>query len=499
MDPAMRSNSQKHGLWLSALIVVIATMTLRVVAPMSGHMDEFDYLFVGKTLLSSQGWPTLTYIFGADFNWYPFAIADNTIGGLNGARLVSLTLGLLSLATSWFICFRLWACSRTATIAMLLVSVSASHLFISRHVSYDIISYFFFTLSLYTLLRCCQEKKNRVIWSLLGVGLYATSVFSKYILLIYAPFILSIMLVFKPRMAIIGGAALCTAFAVYLWQFQDELLILYENQVVAVHGTNATHAGLLTLIAGFLLIPICLSAIALASASIDHAAASKRNTLIIAICLVMAVPLIGYHVVGANKISLYKHMVYSVFFLSFPAAWALNRIIESSSENTITRHVFPIAALALTVQSTLHFQSLRTGYPDVRDMLSVARPILGESTTILSEDPYLFRYIQFGNTDQRTISETGWLDYDRDGSYGTEDVELALKAQHFELVFLNDQIDPESNQRFRDLLAQENYRVLYSEPYLLSSAMTNNRSGHISLYQRQTSTKQPQITGAISD
>ena len=130
---------------------------------------------------------------------------------------------------------------------------------------------------------------------------------------------------------------------------------------------------------------------------------------------------------------------------------------------------------------------MEAGYPDVEGLVTHLddKPMPTEST-ILSEDPYLFRYLQFSELPQDQIKETSWLDNDKDGNHTHQDVLDALWDRKFSVVLLTDAIHPDKNQQYRNILQQRGYTQSYIEPYQLSNVMTTNQTGQISLYQRQS-------------
>ena len=72
---------------LVLIIAAIATRLLLVSLPL--NMDEYDYLFVTRMFAAGDSWPTLTYIFGADFNRHLMGWAEALANGPAGARIAA--------------------------------------------------------------------------------------------------------------------------------------------------------------------------------------------------------------------------------------------------------------------------------------------------------------------------------------------------------------------------------------------------------------------------
>lgn len=96
---------------------------------------------------------------------------------------------------------------------------------------------------------------------------------------------------------------------------------------------------------------------------------------------------------------------------------------------------------------------------------------LDEEITILSEDPYLFRYFVGQSVPQNHIKESNWLDNNRDGRYESKDVVDAIWDMKFSYVYLNDQLHPSLNKKLRKILKMRGYQELITQSYQLSSVM----------------------------
>jgi len=494
MEPATGKRNPSKTLLATLALLALASIIFRSRLGLSGHMDEYDYLFVGKTLLAGGEWPTLTYIFGSDFNWYLLGWSEKMFGGLSGARTVPALFGAISLVFTWLITHRLWKSSTIATVATLLLALSAPHIHISRLATYDIISFTLFTASLYALLLAFSTDEQTYKKLFIGVLLFAAAVFSKYVVLLFIPVVGGLMLLKSPGKAVLGGLLLGSLLLGYFLLNKAELLNLYQYQIVAVHGANADRIELLLLIFPYLALPVILWTIGFISVKKQHTDVLKQsagtdpriNRSIIFASLVLSVPLTAYHFYGSNLISLYKHSVYTVFFLTPVSAWVLTKVIASRLDEHVLKSLTPLGAICLTIAAVVQLQSIERAFPDMRAFLNATADIIEPDSRVLSEDPYLFRYSLFGKLEQSQINEIGWFDFNQDGVHESRDVIHALEASHFDFVYLNDQIDPDNNDTYRKLLEQHNYRLVYTENYSLTATMTKNRVGSLALYQRAT-------------
>ena len=454
-------------------------------------MDEYDYLFVGKALLNNVQWPTYTYIFGADFSWYLFGYADLLFGGLTGARMVSTALGLISLAGIFAVTKAIWGCHKTAWVAVLLVALQSSHIFMSKIATYDSVSFALFTLSLAPLYIASENQqlsRNSLLLMCAGSLLLLAAVLAKYTTAAYVPFIGLALLFRSVRAATIYTLIIGTGVSLFMTTHWVELKVLYEIQISGVHGANATYREIVSrsLNGSWLLL---LPAIAALLHARSNKTADARPLHILMWLLVLASPLVLYHLQGRNLISLYKHLNYTNAFLSIASAWLLMLVIETRPWQTsrffqYRSHILATLMVVYVTVNTSQLRDTENGYPDMQGLLSHLALHQTTADSILSEDPYLFRYLKFGEMSQDTIKETTWLDNDTDGRHSLQDVNDAVWDRKFEYILLTDAIHPEHNEILRDILTQRGYDLEYSQPYKLSPIMSAHTTGEISLYKR---------------
>lgn len=512
MTDSIKDNTTgaKPDLRKPANILILTSICIAVLAIMwqraqlgfrAGHMDEYDYLFVAKMLLADLQWPTHTYIFGSDLSWYLFGWGEAFFGGLAGARLVAALLGLLSLVGVYLFTKQVWQSKRVALLATLLMAAAAGHIFISRLASYDAVSFTFFSLAMMPLLRSCQLNKStdsqsfRYMYLLCGILLLLGAVLTKYTTAAYLPFIGLFMLIAAPMQALVGGTILVLGIAAYLSMHWTELVVLYQVQISGTHGANTTYKDILYRAGYYAGLPALLTL--LATRHEKRTSGQSQNVKILLLLLLFSCPLFLYHLQGKNLISLYKHLNFSLFFLVGGAAWLVMKIYDHYKSNAYSqaatvRLTPAFLAGLLAFYTLLNLQQLKdmeSGYPNVQGLVShIQKQSLQGHTSILSEDPYLFRYFAFGEISQDQIRETSWLDNDKDGVHSHQDVLDALWDRKFNTVLLTDAIHPDKNIEYRKILSQRGYVQHYEESYELSTVMTTNKTGNITLYRLSAQT-----------
>ena len=493
--PGKRRDAGKIALFFAVAAAALYSLVQRVLLEFrAGHMDEYDYLFVGKALLGNMEWPTYTYIFGANFNWYLFGFAEQWVGGLTGARLASVILGIVSLFGIYLITRSVWDSKKTAWVAVLLMAVQSGHIFTSKIATYDSVSFALFSLSLTPLFLASGISQSKFsprqhnILLIAGSLLLLGAVLAKYTTIAYVPFIGFALLFCSVRKAMYFAVMVGAGLAVFVVLHRADLKILYDVQISGIHDANATHREIVSRVLNGCWLLLLPTIIAVLHARSNRAADARPFKLLMWL-LFFTTPLVLYHLQGRNLISLYKHLTYANTFLAIATAWlvvllAQTKPWQSSRIFHYKSHILAALTIVYTAVSFHQLKATERGYPDMTGLLNHWQTAKSVDGRILSEDPYLFRYKSFGEIAQEDIKETTWLDNDNDGNYSLQDVNDAVWDRKFDVILLTDAIHPENNITLREILSQRGYTLEYVEEYALSPVMTTHTSGTISLYRR---------------
>lgn len=477
-------------LFLIILIVAVTvSLWLRVQFNFNaGHMDEYDYLFVGKRLLSGATWPSYSYIFGSDLNWYVLGLGDRWLGGLSGARTVAGLFGLLSLAGVYGFVYCLWSRHITACLAVALMSLQSIQLFISRFATYDIISFAYFSLALTPLLLACtRDGRRKYIYLLVAIALMSLAITSKYIVILYLPLLAGLAFLRAPHIGLLFGIAVGVILLCYIQWHWDALQTLYRVQIQGVHGVgNGSVQYIVTTTLGYLgvLLVGWLVAMMWSIGCRSGPARLTPDLKKLLLLLLLALPMAVYHLNAHNMISLFKHLVYATLFLIPAVAWLLTRLLISQKHSGLKQVLASIFIIFISVINYQQLKSMEKAYANVTPVIKLARLNLSPTATVLSEDPYLFRYLGEGVLPQAQIKESGWLDNNLDGNYEAQDVIDAIWDRKFGYVFLNDQLHPTLNKKLRKILKMKRYKPLVNETYQITDVMSRQVTGKLSLYQR---------------
>jgi hypothetical protein len=172
-------------------------------------------------------------------------------------------------------------------------------------------------------------------------------------------------------------------------------------------------------------------------------------------------------------------------------AWLLWQGLQHFQFKLAAQAVTAVLVLGMVWLNHGFLREMETAYPDVRPIITTMAALpLDENVTIASEDPYLMRYVAFGQLPQNHIKELGWIDNNRDGKYEKKDAIEAVWDNKFTYVFLNNLIQPKANHDLRGVMLSRGYEKLVEIPWQTAPVMSSRNSGVLELYK---STRPPRI------
>lgn len=476
------------------LLGVFASLLMRLQLNFNaGHIDEYDYLFVGKQLLSGETWNTYAYIFGSDLNWYIYGVGD-VIAGLTGARLVAGIFGVISIISFYYFVKLLFKSNAIALLSAAFLSFQAAHIFVSKLVTYDVTSFAFMMLALATLMMAIENAdKKRYLYVGLGIVFFSLSVTSKYTGIVYFPLIALALIFYSFRVAVLFTIGVSAILGLYTWLHLDGLKILYQVQIVGTHGVNSTYQNVFKMEMAYLAFPLVMWFLAIVYRVFQERAGTLKDRLfwVFIGLLLLGLPMVAYHLQGQNMISVYKHMLYPLLFMTPVIAWLMWSSMQRFNFSLLSQIIPSLVVLGMLVLNYQHLRDMENGYPNVEEISAAVAKEIGPSTTILSEDPYLFRYTAFDHVRQAQIKELTWLDNNLDGKFEDQDIIDALWDAKFEYVFLNDIIRPDLNEKLRGYLLDRAYTKVLSVPYDTSKVMNWKTQGNLELYKRKIEPRIP--------
>jgi hypothetical protein len=440
------------------------------------YLDESDYLYVGRLLKAGLPWNSYTYMFSSHIPLRVLALGESW-GGLHGARAVAAVLGLCSLAFVVGATRALFKSTSVTVWAVALLSLAAPQVFISKYATYDVVCFCFFTLSGWLLIEGLQRRRWGWLWCLCSSIVFAVAVLSKYVVVVHAPILGLVVAIRRPRLLFVALVPCGLILADYAHRHWGDLKMLYVNQVLHAHAKNTTRMGILHITATYCA-PVLGLALASFAMQISRTGVHWRALRLHFFLMALAAPLVAMHLRSVDMVSMFKHMVYPVAVLTPLAGWFLHRLSRRG-------YALPIGLVVVMACIGLYqTRQMEKSFVNFDRLVQYLRPRLGPTTTIISEEGYVFRYYFAGSTFGKHFHEFSWFDNNGDGDHTEQDVVDAVWDGKPDYVMVYGQLTPNLSQKLREAILPNQYHKVFEEPYSLSAIMTTTKRGTVELWKR---------------
>ena len=455
------------------LAVALLGIALRFQLQFNGlHLDEANYLFVGKQFLSGLDWPTRHYVFSSDLPFYWLAGWDYLLPGYGG-RAGALMAGLAAIVAWSALIRNIFDTREVRLIAVFLLLSQPTITSISRLATYDVTSFALFGAGLWA---CFVAARNETLrWSILSGLLLATAVLTKYVTLLFVPVVFFAWGWRCGRFPWVAATVTVSILSGYALIFRDDLLRLYSEQILVAHSSNSSILEL-TNIAIFALWPLLLAILWMILATPRLV---KSQVFWILLC--SAFILVAYHLLVLDRVALYKHLAYSSAFLSILAVWLWR---QTRGMGTAGQFFLLLMMCCHLANSFLWNNEFQNAWPDTRKVASTID--VDESTEILSENAYLFRSTFHGVIPNERLHDTTFTDIDRNGDHSEEELISAVRDARFSHVYLDGMTTPALSQRLILGPLKKNYVLVYFDSPKRLSGLDHSGSGlYSALFKRQ--------------
>jgi 4-amino-4-deoxy-L-arabinose transferase-like glycosyltransferase len=429
-----RTERQAPVLGVLFALIYQALASLRL-GNASAFVDEATYIVAGRRMLESwrQGTPLppfASYFSGSPVLYPPLAAMADGLGGLEGARLVSLVCMLAATVVVWRLGKVL--VGRTAgSWSAITFAVQAPVLFVGRIATYDALSLLLLSLAVLCAVETLRESDPRGKWSrALAAGtLLGLACATKYAALLFVPSVLALLAISaSPEgrwreartslMLAIAGAlfiALGVLFVGGLAQIDGLRATTLQRSPVRVTNVGELLQLVRSLAGSYLVLALGGLLLISRRRSRDATSARVRRIAIILLLTALLVPL--QHLRIGESVSLHKHLAYSALFAA-PLVGAACASLVALVRRLLTAHEW-IAGAALAGLALVLFARwivmpgqreagvLMTYWPkESAPVYRSLQALVGPQSRMLDEEPDLGAYYLAPHTspDQWTSS-----------------------------------------------------------------------------------------------
>src|SRR5689334_6471500 len=391
---------------LLVVLAVQAALTLRLVWADTAFQDEALYLWAGHlewaNVLHGTPLPQFSSFFsGSPVIYPPLAALADSVGGLAGARILSLVFMLGTTVALWSSADRLFG-RRAAFFAAALFAFLGPSLHLGAFATYDAMALFLLALAAWMAVRAGDRQDATGLMLTAGFALALANATS-YPTALFDPVVVLLALVTaspQPGGKLAAGRAL-TLLVVTATLVPGALLAGGSRYL---HGVQVTtllrapgHDPALTVIGhfwswtGVIVVAACCGAITSWVTRPNSAESWLLTLLTVAALLVPAEQAVLHTTASLNK-----HGAVGAWFAAAAAGYAVNRLIVAAPAGNARLVTGAASVIALCFPLSLgagQSWAFSTNWPNASAFVAILRPLAEHETgRLLVEDPSLAEY-----------------------------------------------------------------------------------------------------------
>lgn len=391
---------------LLAVLAVQAVLSLRLVGADTAFEDEAEYLWAGHLewahVLHGSPLPQFpAYFSGAPVIYPPLGALADSVGGLAGARILSLVFMLGATTALWATTARLFG-RRAAFFAAALFAVLGPTLHLGSFATYDALSLFLVALAAWFVVRAGQ-RQDVTGWLIAAGGALALANAVAYSSVLFDVVVLLLALVtgFPKPGGKLAAARPLTVLAVGAVLLTPMLIIGGSRYVHGIKQTTVFRAGgtdsPLSVLAdswswtGFIVVA-AICAVVISWASREGAARTWLLALLAGAALVVPLDQAIIHTTA----SLNKHVAAGAWFAAIAAGYAVDKLVAAApagNMRAVTCGAFVIALVFPVSLGAGQSHDFATAWPNSSAFVTIMRPLADHTTgRLLVEDPSLAEY-----------------------------------------------------------------------------------------------------------
>jgi Dolichyl-phosphate-mannose-protein mannosyltransferase len=404
--PSRRSGPLVPG-WLPllAVLVVQAALSLRLVGADTAFMDEATYLWAGH--LQWAHWlhgtplpPLPIYFSGAPVVYPPLGALADSVGGLAGARILSLVFMLGATALLWSATGRLYG-RRAAFFAAALFAALGPTLHLGAFATYDALSVFLVSLAAWCVIRAGNQGE-RTGWMVAAGASLAVANATAYSSALFDPVVLALaLLIALPAGGRLAARRCATLLTVVVALVTAGLLIGGRSYITGIDQTTVARVGggtsplsVLASAWSWTAIVVILAVAAVVISWFRHEGWTQTWLLAVLAAAALLGPLeqARLHTIA----SLNKHVGLGAWFAAIAAGYAVDRFIAAApagrAQTVTTAAVVAALAFPVTLGASQSWE-FSADWPNATSFIAILRPLADHGNGhLLVEDASIARY-----------------------------------------------------------------------------------------------------------
>ncbi len=391
---------------LVAVLAVQAVLSLRLLGADTAFQDEAAYLWAGH--LEWAHWlhgaavpPFQAYFSGAPVIYPPLGAVADSVGGLAGARVLSLVFMLGATALVWGTAGRLFG-RRAAFFSAALFAVLGPTLHLGSFATYDALSVLLVAVAAWCVVRA-GARVDATGWMVAAGVALAVANAAAYSSALFDPVVIAVAVLTafpKPgrRAAIMRGATLLTVLAALLLA---GTLIGGSSYISGIKQTTLTRVAgsdsVMTVLAHSWAWTGLVFVAALCGVAVSWARRQPATQTWLLAVLALAALLVPAEQAGLQTLaSLNKHGDMGAWFAVIAAGYAADQLIAAAPAGRMRTLTCGACVVALALPAALGITqswTFATSWPNSASFTAILRPLVDQgSGHLLVEDPSMAEY-----------------------------------------------------------------------------------------------------------
>jgi hypothetical protein len=352
-------------IWLPAVLVMQAALSLRFIWSNTAFMDEALYLRAGHMEIAhwlhnaplQASYPFQTYFSGAPVLYPPIGALADSAGGLAGARLLSLAFMLGATGFLYAAAQRLFDRQVAITAAVVFIILGPTQA-LGALATYDAMCVFLTALAAWLVIRAISKASEPLI--VLSALVMAIADTTKYASALWDPAIIALAVVTARRAGWLRSTARGIRLALYLAVLLAGALFWGgRSYITGIDFTTLARATEATPSVQVLEYAFSLIGIVLLLASLGSLISFRRSWRDGITCLILTGAAVLAPVQQAHihtTTSLYKHVVFGAWFGAIAAGYALVQILRIfQTKDSRTWYIVTPVTAAIMITGELIF------------------------------------------------------------------------------------------------------------------------------------------------
>jgi len=463
----IKSNPWVLGL-LAITVYLLITVSYNTVSSV-----EAQTLLAYKIILNGMNFATNSEIPSSPLVPLIFAGGD-LVGGVVGARIISLVFSILSLYFFYKFTFLLLKNRDSAFFSLLLLAISAPFIFMSKTASWSIISFAFLSAFLYINQKNIEESSNSLLLNILPAILLFLAVTSNYILIVFVPFFI-IGVLFEKKLK---THWLQIFLLILLLIFYVIILPSSLNRFLNIFSRIGHHGSVLKEIISLiqhLIIPFMLFTAMFLERS-KYYFSTNQYMIFLGLGLIMPVTLLF----AGDDFTIIGNLAFSVLFIAPLTGVMLKDYIIRHAN---TKYAVIIVLFLSSILSFYQVRLFENSYPNMKESAVKLVETAGLNSVITGENTEILKYYLFPKVLLNQFNDIRHSpDANETDSRSRKILEAVINGKT-DFIFINELINPELGERIRDAVNIKYYFTLHSEDYKISTALYPVSEGRITIYK----------------